>query len=636
MIHICQLIIYFVTKNLIETPILLIEGILFATIIATAIYKPNQLNMKSVASHSKRKTTSFSFLIIPTISFLLTLMLSFPLFAQQERDIKASSHKTVKKKLSQEEKQKEIGKEWLKSMGRKKSTEVKIHKPTNIIYSQLSQMEIFDKYKMMDASEFADREIITQMANSYRLNGHMDEAAYWYARISRFTDNPRDLLNYAIVLKKNGKCEDAMRWHNAYKEKLDSREEEVYSEYIADCDEIKTFNKHNDVEVNNMLAINTEYLDFSPSPYHEGLMFTSTRGSDRLVENRDSWGKANFTDLYYVELNQTNNTQQVNLLQGDVIGMNYDGIATFDQSQTIMLFTRNSMEGKSKNGLIDLKLYMAYNEEGYWTGVKSLPFNSEEFATCHPTLSSDGTRLYFASDRPGGFGGMDIYVSSFHNKAWTMPVNLGPSVNSAEHELFPFIAKDNTLYFSSNGHRGMGQLDIFKVTKTNDEDEESWNDRENMGFPFNSENDDFGFYINQENNSGFLSSNRIGGKGGDDIYSWKGAMNLKSKVISRTVCVNEASSEQGIEDASVFIYEKEDSVQEDSELMNPRIIPSSKHKVNSKLYTTNEIGQFSFPAKSGMSYIVQIEKKGYKTVEVIIPTKTLMEEENYCIQLVRE
>jgi outer membrane protein OmpA-like peptidoglycan-associated protein len=178
-----------------------------------------------------------------------------------------------------------------------------------------------------------------------------------------------------------------------------------------------------------------------------------------------------------------------------------------------MFFTRvdyykgdyeKAVDGESK-----LTIYRALNAGGEWRDVATTSLESKEYGVGHPSITKDGKSIYFASQAPDGLGGTDIYKADLKDGVISNPVNLGPSVNTAGDDSFPYIADDNTLYFSSNGHLGLGGLDVFKYTD---------GQVTNMGSPVNSSLDDFGFSYSEATGKGYVSSNRDGGQGGDDVY----------------------------------------------------------------------------------------------------------------------
>ncbi|MEZ0611791.1 OmpA family protein [Fibrella sp. WM1] len=198
----------------------------------------------------------------------------------------------------------------------------------------------------------------------------------------------------------------------------------------------------------------------------------------------------------------------------------HEGPATFSRDGSQVIFTRNNFNngqvGRSADGVNKLKLYTARQTNGVWGTIEEMPFNSDDYSTGHPTLSRDGLRLYFASDMPGGYGGTDLYISRWEGTRWSVPMNLGPEVNTKGNELFPFIDEKNNLYFASNGLPGLGELDLFYAKMT--PDGKPTNVVKNLGEPFNSTSDDFGIVTDGNRKSGYFSSNRKHGGADDDIY----------------------------------------------------------------------------------------------------------------------
>jgi len=209
----------------------------------------------------------------------------------------------------------------------------------------------------------------------------------------------------------------------------------------------------------------------------------------------------------------------------------HEGPVAFNKNFNRIFFTRNDhLKGKlkkNKKGVVKLGIFTAVRNDDTWTEPKSIDFNTTEYEECHPALTADGKYLYFASDREGGQGGMDLYVSEFNAGKWGAPLNLGPNVNTPGNDVFPFVHDDGTLYFASDGWGGLGGLDIFSTKK---EKNQQWSSVTNMGQPYNSRKDDFGFVLNVLGTEGYFNSSRNGGKGKDDIYSFKrNAFSKKSK-----------------------------------------------------------------------------------------------------------
>lgn len=386
-------------------------------------------------------------------------------------------------------------------------------KKGNELYENFGYSSAATEYQNIEESKLT-YEVKEKLANSFRLNSQFETAEYWYAQIIQETTTATTILNYAQVLQSNGKCEDAIRWYKTYQEKSQDTQRSL----LSDCKELNNIEKHKHIKVENLNSLNSDKHDFSPIPYKNGLVFTSMReGDNDLV---DQWTNSGYSDLYFVEKKEGQFTTPTPL-EGDVNGQFHDGVATFDLSRNEMIFTRNITKSNNENGVKTLEIFVAKREDNKWKKPRKLFEADDNFSSCHPTISNDGQRLYFSSSRPGGFGGMDIYVVKRVGNKWGIPTNLGPTVNTAGNELFPFISEQDKLFFASDGHIGLGGLDIFVVEKASESDEMSWIDRKNIGQPFNSKKDDFGFYINANEENGYLSSNRKGSQGADDIYSWE-------------------------------------------------------------------------------------------------------------------
>ncbi|HFC01222.1 MAG TPA: hypothetical protein ENJ53_10500 [Phaeodactylibacter sp.] len=484
-------------------------------------------------------------------------------------------------------------------------------KKADQLYQQKGYMASAAKYQMKQSAENMEPEVMARIANSYRLNGDVDLAEYWYSKCIFNTKNAEDKLHYAEVLQSTGKCEDAIRWFKEYQKETHSKRE-----FISDCEELSTFKKRENIEIENLKALNTKHLDYSAMSYDGGVIFTSTRGVRRASKVTDSWTKSNFSDVFFAKMNDEGEYEIPQPIEGAINKKYHDGVTTITKSGTVMYFSRNNSK-KSKKGIIDLKIYTSTFVDGTWQKATELPFNGADFASCHPTISADGKHLYFASNRPGGFGGMDIYVSENTDGEWSAPKNLGPTVNSAGNEIFPFINDEGVLFFSSNGHKGLGGLDVFYAKKASPYDETTWNVRKNLGTPFNNRKDDFGFYANPEMTNGFLTSNRFGGKGGDDIYTWKtndGKPLKLDDVVETSFKVTDISTKNAVRNAAVTVTDTQ----------------SGKTVFEGE---TNGKGMFQTVISEGKKYKVTVEKDGYITQEKEMTSEELLEDEMMNINL---
>ncbi|WP_281990389.1 hypothetical protein [Aquimarina aggregata] len=270
----------------------------------------------------------------------------------------------------------------------------------------------------------------------------------------------------------------------------------------------------------NILKINSKGSDYAPSFYNGELIFASSRDVNSISKTFDALNNQPFLDLY--KTIEINNQQRVRKLKGKINSKFHESSAVFTQDKKTVYFTRNNYSkkkyGTNDEGVVLLKIYRASYYEGKWRDVEELPFNSDDYSIAHPALSPDGKHLFFASDMPGSFGKSDLYkVDIYEDGNFGTPVNLGERINTKERETFPYVSDKGNLFFASNGHSGFGGLDIFMTLPNKDGNIEVYN----LGKPINSEKDDFTFIINEEHKTGYLASNRDGGKGDDDIYGFK-------------------------------------------------------------------------------------------------------------------
>jgi len=297
------------------------------------------------------------------------------------------------------------------------------------------------------------------------------------------------------------------------------------------------------------LSFNSKYSDFGSYVHNGQLYFASSRNTDE--KKRYSWNEEPFLDIYQVSVDKKEDTityGSPDFITAEKVNTDFHeaSVAITNDGNT-MYFTRDNV-GKStkkvkydKKGTTHLKIYKATLVDEQWTNIVELPFNDDIFSTGHPALSVDNKQLYFVSDREGGLGNTDIYVVDIKGgNNYSEPRNLGEKVNTEGREMFPFIAKDSTFYFSSDGHLNLGFLDIFKSNILKDETAEP----ENMGAPYNSGYDDFAYFKNdseaKNEHTGYFSSNRPDGQGSDDIYSFDASVCIQTiKGITRDRNTNE-------------------------------------------------------------------------------------------------
>lgn len=354
---------------------------------------------------------------------------------------------------------------------------------------------------------------IRKLADCYRLTNQYEEAASMYAKLLFKDSLYSDRLYYNDAIQRSKK-----------------------NIQVIDTLNIKV----------KRLALNSELSDFSPSIYKGSLVFTSSIQVRPFVQRNHTWTETNFLTLqesrieeglisfkpFALELKSKFNIAQ----------------STFLERDSTMYYTTNNYKIKSKkNGYVNLRIESAEFIYGKWHRLDKFKFNSEDYACAHPSINKEGTKLYFSSNMPGGFGGMDLYMCQWiGDTAWSMPVNLGDKINTIEEEVFPFISDDNILYFSSNARNTNGGLDIFYINLN------KYNSRvETFPYPINSSDDDFGFITHPNKYSGYFSSDR-GNKGiDDDIYSF----DIIAKSIK--IYVIDSLSKKNIIDANLRIIHKD-------------------------------------------------------------------------------
>ena len=371
--------------------------------------------------------------------------------------------------------------------------------------------------------------VLTRLGDCFYNNSNATKAAVWYKKaLDKYPNiQPEYIYKYIQSQRSLGNYEEADNWLKTFKELQSEDSRSIILGDISLYEELSSMEKVY-VQVTN-LDINTEYSDFGSFEHNGKLFFASARTiADSKSNKKYSWNDQPFLDIYQADVKDTNGEKalsNVNLINADKVNTDFHeaSVAITNDGKTIY-FTRDNVNKRNrlsydKDGTTHLKIYKASLDNGNWADIEELPFNDDVFSTGHPTLSVDNKKLYFVSDREhvNALGQTDIYVVDINaDGSYSEPKNLGPNVNTEGREMFPYIAKDNTLYFSSDGYINLGLLDIYKSNIITDANAKS----ENLGAPFNSGADDFAFFINTDTETGYFSSNREGGKGNDDIYSF--------------------------------------------------------------------------------------------------------------------
>lgn len=374
-------------------------------------------------------------------------------------------------------------------------------------------------------------EAIVSIAECYRKINDKENAELWYGRAVQLPNaKPIHKLYYGMMLQANGKCDIAKAWLGQY---MKDAPDDARGQYQARACEIEEelMSKNKGVYTISPMPFNSNLDDFGPAIAGDNIIFASDRMQTGPLKRTSMWTGNPFAELYAVSL-KARGTLPGDFIYGapekfskNINTKFHEAAVSVSHDGKTIFFTRNSFSdgsaGKSQEGLVKLKIYSAQSDgQGGWINETELPFNSNEYSVAHPCLSADGRFLYFSSNMPGGYGGMDLYVSERQEERWSQPVNLGPVVNTEGNEIFPYTDLSNRLYFASNGHIGLGGLDIYYTTSAA-KGSETWNFPVNLGYPINSNADDFGISFGGDLDWGFFSSDRDGGNGRDDVYGFQ-------------------------------------------------------------------------------------------------------------------
>ena len=361
-----------------------------------------------------------------------------------------------------------------------------------------------------------------RIADCYFRLGNIPEAEARYAELAKLPQgDPIYKYQYAQVLSIQGKYGDAERWFAEYaKAQTDDPRARAKLDFIYS---LSYYFRDSVLYTISNEKYNSDQADFAPHYYKDQVVFVSARDRDLFIKKKSLSAineDESHLNVFIAPKSSTQSEKDVVPFYGSNLNaVLHDGPIVFFDNQKQMAFTRN-------------KIFLAkLGDNNQLKQVSEFPFNDDEYSTGHPWVSEDGTIMYFASDMPGGIGGVDLYQSQNKNGKWSKPVNLGPKVNTLGDDLYPYVANDTALYYSSNGLGGLGGLDIFVSYKGKDD---QFGLPSNLGFPLNTSSDDFALILDDSGREGLFSSNRPGGVGYDDIYKFKvKSFFLIGKVVDR-------------------------------------------------------------------------------------------------------
>ena len=418
-------------------------------------------------------------------------------------------------------------------------------------FARYEFLKAAEDYQKLITNDKADTYVYTKLADCYYNIFNTVEAEKWYAKALETSENSETIYKYSQMLKANGKYEESNKWMDKFASMRPGddratafRKNPNYLPKILEKG--KKFNLQD-------AGVNTATSDFGGVLHNGKLYVTSARNNARKTYG---WNEQPYLDIYEFTV-ADDGSYQGGTLMGKRINTKYhEGLVSFSPDGETMYLSRESfydnlyVKDSLKNRRSVINLYSTTKLSDGWSEVTPLPFNSANYSVKNPSVSADGKTLYFSSDMAGGYGNYDIYKASINEDgSFGEPVNLGQKVNTEGQEMFPYSSSNGTLYFSSDGHLGLGGLDVFHTKEIDGK----FAPIRNVGVPVNSNADDFAFSINEETEQGFVSSNREGGVGSDDIYAIKKLQPLCDVLI--TAIVTDSKTGEALSGASVGIYD---------------------------------------------------------------------------------
>ncbi len=457
---------------------------------------------------------------------------------------------------------------------------------------------------------YSSPDLYRKLADSFYFTGELENSIEWYEKLIRKYPNdlnPEYLFRYAQSLKsaeQYTKSDNIMEEFNAM-----TRNDKRAKSYINKRDYLDFIELQSGKHDVFSLNINSEFSEYAPSFNHNGqIVFASSRSKNTNDAKLHEWDKTPFLDLFSSDIKEDQITLEDPIkLKGQINTKFHESSTSFSKDGNTVYFTRNNYTDNklrtNSEGIVGLKLYRATFEDEKLSAIEELPFCSDEYSVSHPSLSADEKQLYFASDMPGTIGQSDLFVVDvLANGKFGRPRNLGDQINTEGRETFPYITDSGSLYFSSDGHVGLGGLDIFVAVP----EESGFSTAYNVGKPINSPKDDFTFVLNEETKIGFFASNRKGGKGNDDIYSFKQTEELitSCKQYIEGIVSSEITNES-LPDADVLLLDA-----------NGNTIAKVK---------SNSLGSYRFEAPCNTEYIIKASLDTFTPRDIVFNTNDVFE-----------
>ena len=459
----------------------------------------------------------------------------------------------------------------------------------NASFSKYSYMEAIEIYQAVAEKGFQSEELFQKLGDSYYMNGKYKESAKWYSQLYGLNESQDPIydLRYSQSLKATGEKQLAKSYYNKFISTVDQNSEDVisanrYLEMIEENSGRYTMKK---------LSINSDGIDFGVG-YHtdKSIIFASSRDKGILREQRSGWDNQPYLDLYQARVISEDSLGEPKKLKGKINSRYHESTVTISKDGTKMYFTRSDKKNKSNGSALNLRIYRSDFENGKWTQGEDLTINNDGYNTAHPALNLQEDKLYFTSDRPGGEGQTDLYYADIRKDgSLGTPVNLGKKINTPGRESFPFISHDDALYFSSDGHFGLGGYDVFYVKLHRNGYQ---GNLLNVGKPINSMYDDITYVT--KNGKGYISSNRSdNGETHDNIYGFQENTPIKDVYLKSVLhgVVSDGNTNTPLQGARVQIFDTENNLVQQ--------------------LTTNTDGYYNSSVVYHMDYLVKVTKENY-------------------------
>ena len=471
-------------------------------------------------------------------------------------------------------------------------------------FENLAYIDAIEIYKELANEGHGSYDIFTKIADSYYFNSKYSDASKWYDKIVenyKESVTAEQYFRYAQTLRAIDEYDKADDMMNAFSE-LSGQDfrAELFKEK-PDYVRVEGYRK-SDYTIEMIRQINSRYSDFGPTYYKKDqIVFASSRDAGVFSRRIHKWNNQPFLDFYQSRIREDGKMTPPTRFSKILNTKFHESTSTFSPDGNTVYFTRNNYTAKqyasSKNGINKLKIYRSRKGKDKWSEAEELPFNDDEYSAAHPTLSRDGKKLYFASDRPGTVGLSDIWVVDvLDDGTFSEPENLGRPINTEGRESFPFLSDTGTLYFASDGHPGLGGFDIFVSAPSSEQITVL-----SLGAPINSPSDDFAFIVQDSSKTGFFSSSRKRGMGSDDIYKFsQEELPEPTCDVIITGVITDINTGEILPDAVVQLLSLENEVLAETEV--------------------DEQGLYSFDTSCSTRYIIRASERLYYDKEVVVTT----------------